>query len=189
MTKKELRKVYKEKRKALTMQESIRLDDLLLIQFQQWPLSNLTTILNFWPIDEKTEVNTHLMLDYLFFRIPGLQVAYPVMSASENIFKAIATDENTEFLINEFGIAEPGSGPEVLPEEIDAVFVPLLAFDVKGYRVGYGKGYYDRFLHQCRTDILKIGFSYFEAEPAIDDINEFDVPLSICVTPNKIYEF
>jgi 5-formyltetrahydrofolate cyclo-ligase len=189
MTKKELRKIYKEKRQALTMKEAIRMDDLLLIQFQQWPLYDITTILSFWPIDEKTEVNTHLMLDYLSFRIPGLQVAYPVISASENLFTAIAADENTQFVINEYGILEPESEQEIPPGDIDAVFVPLLAFDLRGYRVGYGKGFYDRFLHQCRTDVLKIGFSYFEPEPAIDDISEFDVPLSICVTPNKIYEF
>ena len=69
------------------------------------------------------------------------------------------------------------------------VLVPLLAFDSKGYRVGYGKGFYDRFLKQCRNDCVKIGLSYFEPIDAINDAGEFDVPLDFCITPQKAYVF
>ena len=72
---------------------------------------------------------------------------------------------------------------------INMIFVPLLSFDKNGYRVGYGKGFYDRYLSQCRGDCLKIGFSYFEPLDAIDDTNEFDVPLNLCVTPTTVYVF
>jgi 5-formyltetrahydrofolate cyclo-ligase len=75
------------------------------------------------------------------------------------------------------------------PQEIDLVIVPLLAFDEKGIRVGYGKGYYDRYLKDCREDCLKVGFSYFEAVERIEDADEFDVPLDFCITPNRIYVF
>jgi 5-formyltetrahydrofolate cyclo-ligase len=67
--------------------------------------------------------------------------------------------------------------------------VPLLAYDLKGNRVGYGKGYYDRFLAECRPDALKIGFSYFEPEEQINDTEDFDIPLNYCVTPHRCYEF
>jgi len=103
--------------------------------------------------------------------------------------RAMLTNEETDFVVNAYGIAEPINGEWITPEEIDLVFVPFLACDEKGYRVGYGKGFYDRFLASCRPDILKIGFSYFEPVEHISDINQFDVPLNICITPNRIYEF
>ena len=189
MTKTELRNVYKEKRGKLTLKESIRLDDLLLIQFQQWPVPDIQTLLSYLPINEKTEVNTHLMADYLSFRIPGLQLAFPVMEFSDHLLRAVGVDDDTQYHQNSYGITEPLTGPEILPTEIDAIFIPLLIFDKDGYRVGYGKGYYDRFLRFCRDDALKIGFSYFEPVESISDINQFDVPLNICITPNNIYEF
>jgi 5-formyltetrahydrofolate cyclo-ligase len=68
-------------------------------------------------------------------------------------------------------------------------FVPLVAFDRKGFRIGYGKGYYDRYLKRCRPSIPMIGFSFFDPVERIRDINEFDVPLSLCITPSGIYEF
>lgn len=75
------------------------------------------------------------------------------------------------------------------PKKIEVVFVPLLAFDKQGNRVGYGKGFYDRFLKQCKTDVVKIGLSLFDAEEEIEDVLENDIPLDYCITPNKIHEF
>ena len=76
-----------------------------------------------------------------------------------------------------------------LPKKIDVVFVPLLAFDSKGHRVGYGKGFYDRFLNECRKDVITVGLSFFEAEDEFIEANETDVPLDYCVTPLKVYSF
>ena len=81
------------------------------------------------------------------------------------------------------------SGEITEPDEIDLVLVPLLAFDQEGYRVGYGKGYYDKFLSQCREDVIKIGLSFFEPVDAISDINQFDMSLNYCVTPQQVYDF
>ena len=55
--------------------------------------------------------------------------------------------------------------------------------------MGYGKGYYDKFFKECREDVVKIGFSYFDAVDAIDDVNAFDVKLNYCITPNANYTF
>jgi len=189
MNKKTLRKRFREERALLSINDTVRLDDLLLIQFQQWPLGDVHTLLSYWPLSEKTEVNTHLMVDYLTFRIPGLQLAYPVMDVSTHTLMCYAVEANTQYRNSHFATSEPVNGIQIPVEDIDAVFVPLLAFDRRGFRVGYGKGFYDRFLQSCREDVLKICFSYFEAVDSIDDINEFDVPLSLCITPNKIYEF
>jgi 5-formyltetrahydrofolate cyclo-ligase len=64
-----------------------------------------------------------------------------------------------------------------------------LCFDLRGFRVGYGKGFYDRFLKKCRADCKKIGLSFFEPVKEISDIEEFDVALNFAVTPQEIYNF
>jgi 5-formyltetrahydrofolate cyclo-ligase len=102
---------------------------------------------------------------------------------------AISIDKNSTLVANRYNIMEPLHGELVDPLMIDVVFVPLLAFDMKGYRVGYGKGFYDRFLQRCSEDVVKIGFSYFEAVSTISDVHEYDVPLNFCITPMRVYEF
>lgn len=167
-----------------------RLDDLLLIQFQQWVIPDFVqTVLSYWPIGHHGEVNTLLFTDFMAFRNPGLQLAYPVSNFSDYTIQAVAVNEDTRFLKNAYGIAEPSNGPEIHPGSIDLVIVPLLAFDSMGYRLGYGKGFYDRYLTRCRTDTVKLGLSYFDPVPEIPDKHEFDIPLTVCITPERIYEF
>lgn len=103
--------------------------------------------------------------------------------------KAIRCDDDTRFRKNRYNIYEPEDGDGIEPQALDMVFVPILAFDKKGFRVGYGKGYYDRFLKQCRNDCVKIGFSYFPPLDGIEDRDEYDVPLNLCVTPASVYAF
>ena len=97
--------------------------------------------------------------------------------------------DNTKIKKNEYNIPEPVDGIEVPSTKIDVVFVPLLAFDKKGHRVGYGKGFYDKFLSECKPDAIKIGLSFFEPEELITDVFESDVKLDYCVTPNSIHAF
>ena len=75
------------------------------------------------------------------------------------------------------------------PKLLDVVFVPLLIFDLQGQRVGYGKGYYDRFLGQCKKEVIKIGLSFFEPVATIEDLNPYDIPLDYGVTPNGTFTF
>jgi len=72
---------------------------------------------------------------------------------------------------------------------MEVVFIPLLAYDKNGNRVGYGKGFYDKFLAECNPNTIKIGLSFFEPEELISDINTSDVQLNYCVTPNKTFKF
>ena len=68
------------------------------------------------------------------------------------------------------------------------VFIPLLQADVRGNRLGYGKGFYDRYLALCRPDVIKIGLNFFEPIPIIST-EETDIPLDYLIIPNRIYEF
>lgn len=189
MLKKELRKRYRSERTALTALQRTKLDDLLLIQFQKLPLPPLQAILSFYPIEEKSEINTFILTDFLCFRNPGLQVCYPKTNVFQNTMQVIITNEETKFDANEYGIPEPVDGTVLDASLIDAVLVPMLIFDKRGNRVGYGKGFYDRFLQSCRNDCLKIGLCYFEAVDTIEDASEFDVSLNFCITPQTTYVF
>ena len=189
MTKKELRQIYSDKRLAISDKEQMKLNDLLLIQFQQLPIYNVQLLFSYWPLAHKAEPQTEICTHYLQFKIPGLQVAYPITDLGNNTMQAILVNDETVFHTNRLGITEPTEGEVVHPERIDIVFVPLLVADQQGARVGYGKGFYDRYLAQCRPDIMKIGLSYFDPVDKIDDTHAFDVSLNYCITPDHIYEF
>ena len=189
MLKKEVRRIYKENRLRLSEAERSRMDDLMLIQFQSVELPFLQSLLSYWPIEENNEPNTHLFTDYLKFRNPEIKICYPVSDFATMTMQAIATDIDTPFEKRNLNIHEPTEGIPVPVIEIEMVFVPLVAFDQKGYRVGYGKGFYDKYLAGCTDDCIKTGFCYFEPVNSIDDLHEFDVPLDLCITPQNVYVF
>ena len=90
---------------------------------------------------------------------------------------------------NNLGIPEPLNGLKVKINLIEVVFVPLIIVDKFGNRVGYGKGYYDRFLNKVDKKIIKVGLSFFDIIEKIDDITDNDIRLNYCITPNKIIQF
>ena len=189
MLKKEIRNVYKKKREEISANERMKGDDLLLIQFQTIDIPFLDFVLSYYPIEDNKEVNSFNITDYLRFRNPNLSICYPRTSRTENTMEAVICHPDSIFETNEYNIPEPTDLETADPEELDMVLVPLLAFDLKGYRVGYGKGYYDRYLKGCRDNCLKVGFSYFDPVESVEDANEFDVPLDLCITPQRIYVF
>jgi 5-formyltetrahydrofolate cyclo-ligase len=189
MTKHEIRKTYREKRDALSAPELSKLDDLMLIQFQAVDIPFIHSLLSYWPIEENNEPNTHLFTEFLKFRNPELKTAYPVADFGMLTMRAILTDIDTPFSKMNGNIYEPQEGELIAPSELDMVFVPLLAFDKNGYRVGYGKGFYDKYLAETRDDCIKAGFSYFESLDISIDKDEFDVPLDLCITPQAVYVF
>jgi 5-formyltetrahydrofolate cyclo-ligase len=189
MLKKEARKLFREKRAQLSAQERSKLDDLMLIQLQQAGIPPLQAVLSFWPIESNNEPDTHLFTRFMAFQNPGMILAYPVTDLITGTMEAVEVNEATRFVCNEWGIWEPASGNVLSPEVFDLILVPLLAFDEEGNRAGYGKGFYDRYLAQCREDALRVGFSHFEPVEALGDCHEFDVPLSLCITPHQTYVF
>ncbi|HEX3024964.1 MAG TPA: 5-formyltetrahydrofolate cyclo-ligase [Chitinophagaceae bacterium] len=190
MTKKELRNIYKQKRTSIAAKDKLIWDDLLLIQFQKINLENIRTVFVYWPMENMNEPDTHAAIRYLQHMIPDLQLAYPVIHQNlTSEMKAVLTGDETDFFENSLGIIEPENGIEIDPTTIDLVLMPMLICDEAGNRIGFGKGYYDRFLIRCRKNVIKIAFSYFDPVDKIDDTNAFDVPLNFCITPRTIYEF
>ncbi len=191
MKKEEIRTFYKEKRSNLSPHLKQKLDDLLLIKFQQLDIDIPSLIMTYSPIRKLNEFDPQTITDYCYFKNPGQQLFYPVMvevKKHPKIISVIVHDE-TIFKTNQYDIEEPVDGIDMIPSEIDLIIIPLLYFDKNGNRVGYGKGYYDRFLKHCRKDCLKVGFSYFNPIDEVEDINKYDVKLNVGISPDGIYEF
>ena len=187
MFKKEARIKNKEARQSLAHEEienkSLAIANLL-IQMAIW---DKTYYHLFLPIEEQKEVNSEYILNILQAKDKEIVVSKSDF-ATTSMTHFLLTD-NTKIKKNEYNIPEPINGLNVPPEMIDVVFVPLLAYDKQGNRVGYGKGFYDKFLSECRPDVIKIGLSFFEPEEIIDDVFENDVKLDFCVTGEKVVCF
>ena len=186
MLKQDLRKKFQEKRDSLSpffiSEKSISIANNLL-ELPIWAYHYFHLFLS---IEKKKELDTNPIITLLQARDKNIVI--PKMEGPNSLTNYLLTD-NTTLKVNPWGVPEPLDGIEVPENKLDVVFVPLLAFDGKGNRVGYGKGYYDTFLKKCNANVLKIGLSLFEAEAVITDTRTGDVPLNFCVTPEKIYKF
>lgn len=141
----------------------------------------------FLSISEKKEIDTEPLLHILQGKDKNVVLSKSNFTTRE-LTNYLLTD-TTVIKKNEWNIPEPVDGIEVPASKIDVVFVPLLAFDKAGHRVGYGKGFYDIFLSSCRKDVIKIGLSLFEPEDEIPGLLNSDIPMNYCITPNKSYFF
>lgn len=190
MLKKELRKIFLEKRKSLSETEvevfSKKIHDWF---FRNIPVHSYATIHTFLPIKHHNEVDTWLIINTLQKDF-STDIVIPKSHKDGTMTNYLLTKE-TIFEENKWKISEPSHIQHLISHisKIDLVLIPLLCFDKKGYRVGYGKGYYDRFLADCRPDVLKIGLSIFEPVELIEDIDAYDICLDYCITPNKIWQF
>ena len=182
MTKRELRKIYLEKRLQLTEAEYDNLSQRICRQFfNRLDLTNVKVVHLFLPIKKNKEPNTWFITERLRSDYPTIKISIPKI-VDEQLFNYYL-DSDCILEENKWGISEPIKGNLTESKEIDLVLVPLLAFDKENHRVGYGKGYYDRFLKQCRTDSKKIGLSFFHAVEKIDDVNEHDLALDAFIIP------
>jgi 5-formyltetrahydrofolate cyclo-ligase len=141
----------------------------------------------FLSIEEQKEVQTEYILHILHAKDKEVVISKSNFNTYE-MTHFLLTD-NTKIKKNRYNIPEPIDGIEVPSTKLNVVFIPLLAFDNRGNRVGYGKGFYDRMLKKCTPNTIKIGLSFFETSENIDDISDNDIKLDYCITPEKVYTF
>ncbi|GAB4035449.1 5-formyltetrahydrofolate cyclo-ligase [Spirosoma gilvum] len=196
MTKAELRRQTLTERKQLTEVEvSQRSQSIARLFFdfltQSDGVNKPLLIHCFLPIQHQKEVDTWLIIRPLWASYPTIQVAVSVTDIATHQLRHYPLTPTTPLLENRWGIPEPiVSGQSAIQSDrFDLVLVPLLAFDRDGNRIGYGKGFYDRFLANCRPDCQKIGLSLFEPVAHIEDIEPTDIPLNTCITPSSICFF
>jgi len=185
--KSQLRQKYKALRQALS---ETQIEDYSLA------IANQLLELNIWDksfyhifltIEEQKEINT----DYILNILSGKDKNIIISKSNFEDFSMthyLLTD-NTAIKKNAYNIPEPLDGIEIRSSQLEVVFIPLLAFDNTGHRIGYGKGFYDRFLAECKPNTLKIGLSFFEAENENFEASEEDIKLDYCVTPKTSYKY
>lgn len=189
MTKDEARKLFTEKRLGLTEAQRAQLN----LQIYQHFYSNIDFsfvrhLHTYFSIERTNEPDTWQIVDRLRREFPNTRIVVPRVShdgALEHFyFEGLHQLKNSRW-----GIPEPTQGVPAEAVNMDIVIVPLLAVDRNGNRVGYGKGFYDRFLKSCRPDCLKVGLSFFEPVDDISDIDSYDIPIDQCITPKGAIVF
>lgn len=186
MTKAEIRKIELARRKALSVEQVELMSRALLEQFKELDFSEVSTVHIFLPIEEKREPDTFLFVEWLADAYPSIKIIVPKADFETALMSHHIYEGKEDLQKNMYNILEPQRSG-VYSGEIDLVVVPLLGFDLKGYRVGYGKGFYDRFLTGIET--RKIGLSFLGPVESIDDVHAQDIRLDLCITPDRVYNF
>ncbi|QDW27391.1 5-formyltetrahydrofolate cyclo-ligase [Pedobacter sp. KBS0701] len=186
MLKAEIRKLALKDRLLLNDPTYYTLNESLLKQFKKIDFSRIKTLHIFLPITEKKEPNTFLLIEWLSKTYPEVKIITPKADFETALMTHHEYLGEKDLKKNLYNILEPQKG-NLHEGEIDMVVIPLLAFDKQGYRVGYGKGFYDRFLRDINAQ--KIGLSLHPAIEKIDDVNEYDIKLDFCITPTEIIKF
>ena len=188
LDKSQLRKEYRIKRKAFSEKEVQLKSGQIFLMFKNWlkEKPEIKHVHIFLPISDQNEVNTFLIRDYLFEK--RIKVYTSIIPEGKSILETVLIDFNTQYEIDSWGIPVPIHSEIVDPIDIELVLIPLLAFDLKGNRIGYGKGFYDQFLASLNPTVMKTGLSFF---PPIKSISaeKHDIPLDYCITTEKVFTF
>lgn len=177
MTKAELRQLYLQKRQALSKQEVAQKNASITQQLQRVNFSELNVIHLFLPIAHHHEVDLWPFIRWVWETHPQIQVVVPKADFKIREMKACLLTKDTKLANDNFGIPEPIEEIIIDNHEIDLVITPLIVCDKHGYRVGYGKGFYDKFFKTCRSTIQKIGVGFFPPVESISDVHQGDVEL------------
>jgi len=152
--------------------------------FTSVDLSFIGVLHTFLPIEKQREVNTWNIIDRVKREFPNVRISIPKVNNETSIIDSYYFEGLHQLEKNTWGIPEPKQGIPTPVEKINAVLVPLLGFDRKGNRVGYGRGFYDKFLKMLNPACIKIGLSLFPPVEKINDVQPYDIPLNQAITPN-----
>ena len=180
-----LRKSFKKQRSLLDINQVQGLSKRIfenLLELNIWDKSFYHLYLS---NEINNEVETDEIVNLLFMK--NKRVFVPKILGKDLL--NIEIDNNTNYSLNQLGIREPISSNQKDASLLEVIFVPLLIFDKLGHRVGYGGGYYDKFLGNIKEDVLKIGLSLFDPIDEIQDIEKHDISLDYIITPKRVYDF
>jgi len=183
LDKKEVRKTFKNKRNLLNEEMVDEASERIIVQLKNYFDFTNKIVHVFLPIRKFKEVNLYPFIDFLHEN--NVQVVTSITNRVDNTLTHVELKSNTSLEEDSWGIPTPIKASLADETNIDVVIVPLLAFDKNGHRVGYGKGYYDRFLSEITAH--KIGVSLFEVLYEPLDIDQYDIPLDVVITPTKTY--
>lgn len=187
--KKSLRQHFRAKRRRVTAEERLIASQLLLnhIRMQPWYLHSHRFAL-YLAITE--EIDTQPLIEYLWSMQKNCYL--PQITAEDTLLFSAYTPITT-LIPNRFNILEPDAkAPLCALQELDVIFMPLVAFDEKGHRLGMGAGFYDKTLanlsKQERQPLL-IGLAYELQKIAIVPHDAWDIRLDGVITEQGVYTF
>ncbi|NLV75758.1 MAG: 5-formyltetrahydrofolate cyclo-ligase [Tissierellia bacterium] len=186
MDKKSIRKEIMEKRSKLTweiIKEKSHIIEERLFNLEEYQKSNF--IFSF--ISFKDEVHTHEIIKNSLNM--GKRIGVPVtVIKPRKLLVSELKDFEKELEIGYYGILTPKKEYQRIlsPNIVDLVLVPGVAFDVEGYRVGYGGGYYDRFFSSLKKDVIKIGLCYDLQILSQVPRDPYDIPVDLIISENRL---
>lgn len=187
-SKAQIRLIYKLKRDQLGAEER-QMRSMEIAKKAVNFLSNKAEIQHihiFLPIKKMLEVDTLPLITKL--QKEGFEVYTSISNFKTRAMNVVRIADSQLFVEGERGIPVPRMAEEVDQEILQLVFLPLLAYDLVGHRLGYGKGFYDRFLASLHPDVLKVGLSFFPPEEKIP-VEQHDFPMDACISPGQLIEF
>lgn len=176
-----LRREFRRRRDML--EERDRLSQAICTRVLALPVYQNARVLHcYLPI--RSEVDTHCLISDALAR--GIDVVVPVVrpDAVDLDHSRLASLAIEELETGVFGTRQPRMLQRVQPGSWDVVIVPLLAFDRAGYRLGYGKGYYDRLLSASPAHSIGLAFAVQEADSLPHEPH--DTPLDWIVTEQEV---
>ncbi|MDZ7719171.1 MAG: 5-formyltetrahydrofolate cyclo-ligase [Balneolaceae bacterium] len=180
--KEEIRHNFLKKRQNLSSQEVEKKSEQIIKQLLRLKtFRDANVIHSYVSIEKNREVNTKKFIQSSLDM--GKQVVVPKIAGEGELqhFKINSLDELRE---NSLGVPEPSGGREIPIRDLDLIIVPMVAGDLNKNRIGYGAGYYDRFLQNCTA--AKVGLLY-DCQLYADSlpVEEFDIPLDILITESR----
>ncbi|SHK09396.1 5-formyltetrahydrofolate cyclo-ligase [Rhodothermus profundi] len=179
-----LRKQFREFRASLSREAHQKRSRAIVRQLQALPeLQQARSVLLYWPLLERREIDLRPLAEWL--RRRNVQVALPVVAGTHPpVLEARRFDDPSQLVDGPWGLQEPRMAPLVPPETLDVVLVPALGVGRNGYRIGYGKGYYDTFLrHLTARTICPV---YMECLVDVVPPEPHDVPVQVVVTEQEV---
>ena len=190
MTKTELRKFYLNERLSISDQDLAQFNrDICDNFFNQISLAHIKVVHSFITMENTKEPDTWMIINRLRKNFPDIRISIPRINVESLSLENFYFESPDQLKANAWGIREPQYGQETITADIDMVLVPMLIADEYGHRVGYGKGFYDKFLATCKATCIPIGLCFYDPVVRIDDTEAWDMPLNYCVTPNKVHRF
>ena len=193
MNKSQLRQQALLQRQALTTEEIKTLGGKAIEKLiAQITWKDLSIVHVYLACPRRKEIDTWPLLTYLWAAHPHIITLTNrlVSTTLKPHMECHVIHQNTLLTPNAFGILEPlAETPTLDPARIDLMIIPLLACDLQGNRLGYGKGYYDQLLSRCAPHLQRIGINYVAPWQESIPHEDHDIRIQRLVTPFKAYAY
>lgn len=181
MSKSELRKIMVNRRSRISAKIRTEKSESIMNKLRSLQAYNDSKLILVY-VSFRSEVETHAFINQVLKE--GKRIAVPLTISKDNRLLPCEIYSLDDLAPRTLGILEPDKNniKEVNSKDIDLAVVPGLAFDSHGNRLGFGAGYYDRFLPSLRKDAITIGVCFDEQIVEQLPVEDFDVPLDAVLT-------